>query len=93
MSRVPAELREQILAYWRGHSEAWKLSGLTQQEYCARHNITLKNFGNWRAQLKRVALMGPQARWGHYPRLRRTLTGLDRPVSSGPVLMSDYAAC
>ncbi|MBL8644941.1 MAG: transposase [Rhodospirillaceae bacterium] len=72
MSRVPAELREQILAYWRGHSEAWKLSGLSQQEYCARHNISLKNFGNWRAQLKRIALAGPKARWGHYPRLRRT---------------------
>jgi hypothetical protein len=72
MPRVPAELREQVLGYWRGHSEAWKLSGLTQQEYCEQHNISLKNFGNWRAQLKRVALMGSQAKWGHYPRLRRT---------------------
>jgi hypothetical protein len=57
----------------RGHSEAWKLSGLTQSEYCKRHNISLKNFGNWRAQLKRVALGGPSARWGHYPRLRKTV--------------------
>lgn len=71
MARVPVELREQILAYWRGHSAAWKLSGLTQREYCERHNISLKNFGNWRAQLKRVALAGPRARRGHYPRLRR----------------------
>jgi len=70
MARIPVELREQILAYWRGHSAAWKLSGLTQREYCERHNISLKNFGNWRAQLKRVALAGPRARWGHYPRLR-----------------------
>jgi hypothetical protein len=72
MSRVPAELHEQILAYWRGHSEAWKLSGLSQQAYCERHNISLKNFGNWRAQLKRMALVGVEARWGHYPKLRRT---------------------
>lgn len=76
MPRVPAELREQILAYWRGHSEAWKLSGLTQKAYCEKHNISLKNFGNWRAQLKRVALMGSKARWGHYPRLRKTLGDL-----------------
>ena len=33
MSRVPVELREQVVGYWRGHSEAWKLSGLTQKEY------------------------------------------------------------
>ena len=71
MARVPVELREHILAFWRGHSEAWKLSRLTQREYCAQHNISLKNFGNWRAQLKRVALAGPDARWGRYPELRR----------------------
>lgn len=71
MARVPNELREHILAFWRGHSEAWKLSRLTQREYCERHNISLKCFGNWRAQLKRIALAGAQARWGHYPRLRK----------------------
>jgi hypothetical protein len=81
MSRVPVELREQVLGYWRGHSEAWKLSGLTQQEYCEQHNISLKNFGNWRAQLKRVALMGSEARWGHYPRLRRTSADLSPRVN------------
>ena len=71
MARVPNELREYILAFWRGHSEAWKLSGLTQREYCDKHNISLKCFGNWRAQLKRIALAGSEARWGHYPRLRK----------------------
>lgn len=81
MARVPVELREQILAYWRGHSEAWKLSGLTQAEYCARHNISLKNFGNWRAQLKRIALAGVDARWGHYPRLRRTVADVSPRVN------------
>jgi hypothetical protein len=70
MARVPNDLREQVLAYWRGHSEAWKLSRLTQQQYCAKHNISLKSFGNWRGQLKRVALAGPEARWGRYPELR-----------------------
>src|SRR6185437_8200585 len=83
MSRVPVELREQVLGYWRGHSEAWKLSGLTQKEYCEQHNISPKNFGNWRAQLKRVALMGSDARWGHYPRLRRTLAELSPRAKPG----------
>jgi len=32
MPRVPAELHEQVLAYWRGHSEAWKLSGLAESK-------------------------------------------------------------
>lgn len=81
MPRVPAELHEQVLAYWRGHSEAWELSGLTQKDYCEQHNISLKNFGNWRAQLKRVALMGSKARWGHYPRLRRMLADVSPRVN------------
>jgi hypothetical protein len=83
MSRVPVELREQVVGYWRGHSEAWKLSGLTQKEYCEQHNVSLKNFGNWRAQLKRVALVGSEARWGHYPRLRRTLADLSPRAKPG----------
>ena len=70
MARVRAELRDHILGYWRGHSEAWRLSELTQREYCEQHGISLKNFGNWRGQLKRIAIAGPDARWGHYPRLR-----------------------
>jgi hypothetical protein len=45
MPRVPTELREYILAFWRGHSEAWKLSGLTQRAYCEQQGISLKNFG------------------------------------------------
>jgi hypothetical protein len=45
MPRVPTELHEHILAFWRGHSEAWKLSGLTQRAYCEQQGISLKNFG------------------------------------------------
>lgn len=81
MPRIPVELHDQVLAYWRGHSEAWKLSGLTQKGYCERHGISLKSFGNWRAQLKRIALAGPGARWGRYPRLRRTMADLSPRVN------------
>ena len=44
-------------------------------------DISLKNFGNWRAQPKRIALMGAHARRGHYPRLRSTLADLSPRVN------------
>jgi hypothetical protein len=50
-------------SFWRGHFEVWELSGLTQREHCERHGLSLKNFGNWRAQLKREDAAGPKARW------------------------------
>lgn len=81
MARVPAELRDHIIAFWRGHSEAWKLSGLTQREYCERHGLSLKNFGNWRGHLKRMAIAGPDARWGHYPRLRHMLNHMSKHMT------------
>jgi hypothetical protein len=48
-------------AFWRSYFEVWALSSLTQREYCERR---VKNFGNWRAQLKREDAVGPKARWG-----------------------------
>ena len=68
--RLRLEEREPRRAFWRGHFEVWRLSGLTQRDYCERHGLSLKNFGNWRAQLKREDEAGPKARWGRYPRLR-----------------------
>ena len=32
--------REAVRALWRGHFEAWRLSGLTQREYCERHGLS-----------------------------------------------------
>jgi hypothetical protein len=43
---------------------------MTQAEYCNRHGLALKNFVNWRGQLKREAMAGSRARWGVYPSLR-----------------------
>jgi len=37
-------------AFWRAHHEAWKRSDLNQREYCQLHGISLKAFGNWRAE-------------------------------------------
>lgn len=39
-------------AFWRAHHEAWKRSDLNQREYCEAHDLSLKAFGNWRAQFK-----------------------------------------
>ncbi|HUE68077.1 MAG TPA: transposase [Candidatus Acidoferrum sp.] len=71
-------------AFWRSHFEVWELSGLTQREYCERHGLNLKNFGNWRGQLKREDAVGPKARWGRYPRLRPSSGPSSRPGSERP---------
>ena len=39
-------------AFWRAHHEGWQRSDLNQREYCERHGIPLKAFGNWRARFK-----------------------------------------
>jgi hypothetical protein len=78
MALVRVVDRERVRAFWRGHSEAWRLSGLTQREYCLLDGISLKNFGNWRGQLKREATAGHRARWGRYPKLRQ----VPSPVAS-----------
>src|SRR5215475_4487230 len=70
MARLRIEERDGVRSFWRGHFEAWELSGLTQREYCSQHGIALKSFGNWRGQMKREAIAVHRARWGHYPRLR-----------------------
>ena len=71
-------------AFWRSHFEVWELSGLTQREYCEKHGLNLKNFGNWRGQLKREDAVGPKARWGRYPRLRPSSGPSSRPSSERP---------
>ena len=57
------EEREPVRAFCGIIFEVWAVSGLTQRDYCERHGLNLKSFGNWRAQLKREDAVGPQARW------------------------------
>ena len=33
---------------WEGHIREWKLSGLSQSEYCREHRISIKCFGYWK---------------------------------------------
>src|SRR5438552_949230 len=51
MGRLRTADREVMRTFWRAHMEGWKRSDLNQREYCEVHGLSLKNFGNWRAQL------------------------------------------
>lgn len=52
MARVSAEKSAELESFWRAHHEGWQASDLNQREYCERHGLPLKRFGNWRAQFK-----------------------------------------
>jgi transposase len=82
MGRLWLHEREAVRALWRGHFEAWRLSGLTQREYCERHGLSLKSFGNWRGQLKREDVVGRDARWGRHPRLRHMVSPMATPMAN-----------
>ena len=64
MGRLRLHEREAVRALWRGHFEAWRLSGLTQREYCERHGLSLKSFGNQRGPLKHEDVAGRDAPLG-----------------------------
>ena len=82
LGRVRLHEREAVRALWRGHFEAWRLSGLTQREYCERHGVSLKSFRNWRGQLKREDVAGRDARWGRHPRLRHMVSPMATPMAT-----------
>jgi hypothetical protein len=82
VGRLRIHEREAVRALWRGHFEAWRLSGLTQREYCERHGLSLKSFGNWRGQLKREDVAGRDARWGRHPQLRHMVSPMATPMAS-----------
>lgn len=63
-----------------GHFEAWRLSELTQRDYCERHGLSLKSFGNWRGQLKRKETAGSHVRWGWHRRLKHLLSPMANPM-------------
>jgi hypothetical protein len=82
MGRLRLHERDAVRALWRGHFEAWRLSGLTQREYCERHGLSLKSFGNWRGQLKREDGAGRDARWGRHPRLKHMVSPMATPMAN-----------
>src|SRR5215471_12650730 len=82
MGRLRLHERDAVRALWRGHFEAWRLSGLTQREYCERHGLSLKSVGNWRSQPKREDVAGRDARWGRHPRLRHMVSPMATPMAN-----------
>lgn len=41
---MKASAKAQAQGLWKGHSEAWKASSLTQQAYCEREGISYRSF-------------------------------------------------
>lgn len=50
----------ELAFFWRAHLKAWRDSDLNQREYCERHGLALKRFGNWRAKFKDKETFVPQ---------------------------------
>ncbi len=36
------------ISFWNKHVDAWRLSGLSQKEYCRRHGLRDKAFGHYK---------------------------------------------
>lgn len=43
-----AEQLEQKRTYWKQHIESWQETGLTQSEYCRRHNLKHHQLVYWK---------------------------------------------
>ena len=50
----------ELAFFWRAHLKACRDSDLNQREYCERHGLALKRFGNWRAKFKDDERVVPQ---------------------------------
>jgi len=38
--------------FWSDHIKAWPKSGLSQTDYCKRHNLSRQCFYQWKAKIK-----------------------------------------
>lgn len=46
-----AEQLEQKRTYWKKHIESWRETGLTQAEYCRRHNLKHHQLVYWKRRV------------------------------------------
>lgn len=46
-----AERLEQKRTYWKQHIESWRETGLTQAEYCRRHNLKHHQLVYWKKRV------------------------------------------
>ncbi|MGD9631653.1 MAG: hypothetical protein AB7H53_18795 [Hyphomicrobium sp.] len=52
MARYSSVKCLELAFFWKEHLKAWRDSDLNQREYCERHGLALKRFGNWRVKFK-----------------------------------------
>ena len=91
MSESGKRMRSEVLrTFWRAHFTAWRASDLNQREYCEAHGLSLKQFGNWRAEFKyedvvveRKALWRRGARVGHAT--SHAASHVTKPIVRAPV--------
>jgi hypothetical protein len=49
-----AEQLEQKRSYWKQHIESWQETGITQAEYCRRHNLKHHQLVYWKKRFLRT---------------------------------------
>lgn len=65
--------REEARRRWHDHLRSWQASGLTQAEYCRKHNLNIKSFGYRKRTLRKTV---PPA-----------LVEVPLPLPSGPITL------
>ena len=71
--------RQRSRAEWHKLVEGWPRSGLTQDEYCAQHGISVASLQRWRSLFAQEATLNADARAPVPPFVPVTLIG-DVPV-------------
>jgi len=50
------EKSEKLRRFWQPHLDRWAESGLSQSEYCRRHDLSRHRFSYWKARIRRQNL-------------------------------------
>lgn len=51
-SKSRQEKSKKLRRLWKAHLDKWEESGLSQSEYCRRHNLSRHRFSYWKARIK-----------------------------------------
>ena len=70
--------KRQTRAFWEGHLEGWRQSGLTQVTYCASFGLGIKSFARWRRREKEAAIVAK-------PSLTLIPVSVDAPAPSSVI--------
>ena len=58
MNTIPVEDRGSRRRFWERHVESWRLSNLSQAQYCRRHGLSPQSFSYWK---NRIELSSPMS--------------------------------